>query len=344
MKLILFAVLFSFVNCSKKEKIEKFEREIISKKDSVKVKDTRKTFDILKFLLDEEIGKNKTREVDYKEYSASFPNDGDSYRVNFSKITAEDFNKDGILDFIVRRDSEGMLGGNANTNAEILYIIMKSDSAIAQKHKILIYAPFSYNILDEIDYNAGVLKANASQNYRTYSSDSILSTNLSFIYKNGNVYEKSYLSDCKLAKWKDKKVFKNSSLASRTIELHNYTEVVKDEFKNNQFQISAEISGCDNLDAVFEGEFKLNNAKNIDEKRKVFLEFIAQNTNLQNELTVVKDYYLQNIPSENFAEYQDLSFKIFTEQKKGKVRFRLVLQSKENPNQTENWQITTRQK
>jgi hypothetical protein len=131
--------------------------------------------------------------------------------VTFHKIASDDFNNDGITDYIVERDSEGMLGGNANTNSQILYVIMGKNNTISEKHEIFMSAPFSYNILDGVSYEEGKLKASAIQNYRAYSvsADSLQSTELSFTYRDGNVYEESYLTGCALGKWK-KKDFQSS--------------------------------------------------------------------------------------------------------------------------------------
>lgn len=183
-----YSLLFIFIlfSCKKKEnKTVKIQRDTIRDIKSQNYIIKKEKFDILKILLDEEISNEKPKKVDYKSYSVSFDNEGDSYSVSLKKIASEDFNKDGIEDYIVERNSEGMLGGNANTNSEILYIIMRKDSNIQDKHRILTYAPFSYNILDNITYKNGILKAIATQNYRTYSKlvEELESTNLSFIYK-----------------------------------------------------------------------------------------------------------------------------------------------------------------
>jgi hypothetical protein len=186
MKILLVLALFSLVSCSRKEKAESFKQPDLTQKDTVTFKNTDHNFDILKFLLDKEIGSEKPEKVDYKNYSVSFDNDGDSYSVYFSKIATEDFNKDGIQDYIIERNSEGMLGGSANTESEIIYTIMGKDNKVQRKHTILTYAPFSYNTLDNIVYKDGILKADATQNSRTYYKppQELESTELSFVYKN----------------------------------------------------------------------------------------------------------------------------------------------------------------
>ncbi|WP_160138923.1 hypothetical protein [Chryseobacterium sp. c4a] len=312
--------------------------------------ESQKDFDILKVLLDEEIGNEKPKEIDYKNYTVSFRNDEDPYTVTFHTIASDDFNNDGITDYIIERNSEGMLGGNANTNSEILYIIMGKDHKISQRHEIQESAPFSYNVLDGISYEGGKLKATAQQNYRSYDKpiDSLESTELSFIYKDGNVFEESYLTSCSLAKWKDKKIFNPSSEHHRSIDRHNYTETIEEKYASNDFEASAELSGCDNLVIIFEGTYKTadTSQKSIGEKGKQFLSFLAKNTNgyLQKDLSVIQNYYLTHKISEDEAKAENLSFYIFTNKDKGKLNFRLVMTKESNPKENENWEIVTRAK
>lgn len=348
MKGIMISAFLLLLSCTKAEK-KSVKSEPV--KEDVQLLDVNKTvdsanFDILNFLVKEEAGTMKNADVDLKNYSVQFSDEGDPYTVNFSKIAEGDFNSDGKVDYIVNCDSEGMLGGNANTNSEIIYIIMNADNTIAEKHKILKYAPFSYNILEGISYDKGVLKVEATQNYRTYMSDSLQSTNLSFVYQDGNVYEKSYLTNCKLAEWKNKSIFKNPSKALRTIEPHNYTQLIEETFIGKGFEISAEISGCDNLNTVFEANFKTadTSKKNTEAKRNFFLDFLVNNTNLKTMFSSVQNFYLHNDPPHIFIQEGDLSFKIFTTAEKGNINFRLVLDQETNLKQTENWGIMTREK
>lgn len=345
MKYLLLSALFLF-SCK-----EKGNKNISEKKDSIAITKApeavpQNKLDILKILLEEEAKTEKQGTIDDKNHSVSFSNDGDSYQVSFQKIASDDFNNDGIPDYIVERNSEGMLGGNANTNSEILYIIMGKNSTISEKHEILMYAPFSYNILDGITYEGGKLKAVAVQNYRTYSvpEDSLKSAGLSFVYKDGNVYEESYLTGCLLAKWKDKKIFNTGSERKRSIDKHNYTETVKEKYSSDGFEASAELSGCDNMNVIFEGTYKTADVsvKSIGEKRKQFLDFLVKNTSLQKDMAVIQSYYLAHQPSDRYTGIGNLSFNIFTDKKKGQIGFRLVMTKENNPKQNENWDIVTR--
>ncbi len=339
--------LFSCDNSEKKQVPEKKKKEEPKTTDS-KPDPEKEAFDILRFLVNEEAKEDRKATIDYKHYSVSFANGGDHYSVSFSKIAAEDFNKDGLTDYIVWRNSEGMLGGSGNTNSEILYLLMGQNNQILQKHEILTYAPFSYNILDELVYKNGKLKVKATQNFRTYTpvneEELVLSIDLAFVYKNGNVYEESYLEKCELAKWKNKQLFKGNSEVTRTIDMHNYTETIHEKFNTKEFAFSADLSGCDNLNLVVEGSFSYRgkDEKFLSEKRAHFLDYLKSNTSLQKEFTLIRNYLLTNQLSDEFIELEGFSFNLFTSQEKGKTHFRLVLDQTKNPNQTENWEITTR--
>ena len=347
---ILFMILSALFSCSEQGKNQSAagKKKTVLKEKEPKIISQKKDFDMLQFLVREEAKNSKDGIIDYKNYSVSFKNDGDSYEVNFSRIAAEDFNQDGLTDYIVWRNSEGMLGGNGNTNSEIVYLLMDKDNRITQRHEILTYAPFSYNILDEIDYKNGKLKAKATQNFRTYSPEDggeLQSTNLSFVYKNGNVYEESYLTDCELAKWKNKRLFKGHSEVTRSIDMHNYTETVSEKYSSGEFEVSAELSGCDNLSLMLETTFTYRgkDPKYLSEKRNRFLEFLSKNAStLLKELEVIRNYYLENEPTEENTEIGNLTFSFYTTREKGKVTFHLTIEQVKNPNQDENWEITIR--
>lgn len=307
----------------------------------------KEAFDILHFLVDEEAKSDKKAKIDYKNYSVSFANDGDSYEVSYSKLTAEDLNQDGLTDYILIRNSEGMLGGSGNTNSDILYLIMGPENQIAQQHEILTYAPFSYNILDEIRYKNRKLKATATQNFRTYMPEDgseLESTDLTFVFKNGNVYEESYLSGCELAKWKNKQLFKGNKEVIRTIEMHNYTEEVHEKFSTKEFDFTADFSGCDNLNLVLEGSFTYRGKKQefLVQKRDRFLKYLKENTPLAKEIEAIQSYLVGNNLSEKAIELDGFMFRLFTNHEKGKTTFRLIIDQMKNPDQTENWEITTR--
>ena len=332
---------------SRTKSAPKKEKSIPVKVKKTEAASEKEAFDILRFLIDEEAKDDQKAKIDYKHASVSFANDGDPYEVSYGKLAAEDLNQDGLTDYILTRNSEGMLGGNANTNSEILYLIMGPENKIAQRHEILAYAPFSYNILDEIRYKKGKLKAQATQNYRTYmpeDDEPLGATDLSFVYKNGNIYEESYLSECELAKWKNKQLFKGNSAVNRTIDMHNYTESVHEKFSTKEFYFSADFSGCDNLNLILEATFSYrgNNREFLLEKRNRFLEYLKSNTYLTKEITSIQSYYADTDQSEEAIELDGFTFRLFTNQEKGKTTFRLILDQTKNPDQTENWEITTR--
>ncbi|MDL2142783.1 hypothetical protein QQY79_09655 [Flavobacterium tructae] len=314
---------------------------------------------LLKRLINEEIGEQKYKEMQISEspYYVSFANDGDPYTVSFAIIKKDDFNSDGIIDYVIYRSSEGMLGGNANTNNQLLYYIMKDEIKEKESHRILEYAPFSYNIIDEADFVDNKLKVEVTQNFRTYSGQDLKSTNLSFIYKNGNVYEESYLSSCKMAKLKSKTIFNaipEVEKRTRSIEMHNYTETISEVYKKNDTIIKASVSGCDNLTLEFSTSYKKVEPDKIDdtEFRKEtalkLLGFLAENTQFSKEINVVIKYYQNNAITEDFIEkIKGYKFAVFihkNDEDKEELEISVQINKIDNPYQKENWEITTRNK
>ncbi|AEA44574.1 hypothetical protein [Fluviicola taffensis] len=303
--------------------------------------------DLIKLLIDEEVKNDKRAKIDYKDHSIYFPIKGDSYHVRYTIRAKEYLNNDSISDFIVYRTSDGMLGGSANTNEKLIYCLMGPNKAILQKHEILLSAPFSYNLIERISFKNKKMTARAMQNYRTYmpeNAEDLKTTMISFIYTDSNVYEESYLTDCELAKWKNKQLFKGKSEVTRTIEMHNYTELVYEKYKTEEFEFSAEFSGCDNLNLVLEARFSYRGKKQefLLEKRDRFLEYLKNNTSLEKEITSIQGYFADTDLSEEAIELDGFTFRLYTSHEKGKTIFRLILDQIKNPNQTENWEITTR--
>lgn len=333
---------------------EQEEEEIVGEK--IQLEEGNRDF--LKKLIYDEIGNKKysNLEVTKSPYQVDFDNDGDSYTVSFSIVKKFDFNKDGIMDYVINRDSEGMLGGSVNSNQEYLYYIMKDETNYSEAHSILGYAPFSYNIIDDAKFVGAKFKINITQNYRTYETENLKSTSLSFIYKNGNLYEESYLSDCKLAKLKSKTIFTNIPEVEkrvRSIEMHNYTETIEETFKNGDTIITANLEGCDNLSLTFEKKYKISKNQIItaDFKKKEaiqFLRFLGNSTQFSKEILIAERHYIIKPIGDKFVEaIKGYSFRILVEkdsQNKNELRVLFQMTVLDNPNQLENWEVATRQK
>lgn len=363
-KIILLAFIFLAFSCKKEIKTvhKKSTKDTVSavEPEEEKVILTEIESKFLKRLINEEIGEQKYKEMQISEspYYVSFANDGDPYTVSFSIFEKGDFNNDGITDYVVNRSSEGMLGGNANTNRDFIFYIMKDEIKEKESHSILGYAPFSYNIIDEANFVGNKFKIKVTQNFRTYSSsvEDLKSTSLSFIYKNGNLYEESYLSSCKLAKLKSKTIFNDIpgvEKRTRSIEMHNYTETIEEIYKNNDTLINASVGGCDNLILEFNTFYKVEPDKINDTEFKKetalqLLEFLAGNTQFSKEINVAINYYKNNpLDNEYIEKIKGYGFRVLIDKddnRKGQLRFLVQIDKIDNPYQKENWEITTRNK
>ena len=363
-KIVLLAFIVLAFSCKKEVKAvhKKSTKDTLSvvEPEEEKVIPTEIESKFLKRLINEEIGEQKYKEMQISEspYYVSFANDGDPYTVSFSIFEKGDFNNDGIIDYVVNRSSEGMLGGNANTNQDFIFYIMKDESKEKESHSILGYAPFSYNIIDEAKFVGNKFKIKVTQNFRTYSSsvEDLKSTSLSFIYKNGNLYEESYLSSCKLAKLKSKTIFNDIpevEKRTRSIEMHNYTETIEEIYKKNDTLINASVGGCDNLLLEFNTFYKVEPDKINDTEFKKetalqLLEFLAKNTQFSKEINVAINYYQNNpLDNEYIEKIKGYGFRVLIDKnddRKGQLRFLVQIDKIDNPYQKENWEITTRNK
>lgn len=360
-KLLLLICLISLFSC--KKEIKTVTKKSKPNTDTIAVAEPKKEKVILteiesiflKKLIEDETNGHEYREKQINEspYYVSIAEE-DPYTVYFSIVAKADFNNDGIIDYIVNRSSEGMLGGNVHTNQQYMYCIMKDEINEKETHSILGYAPFSYNIIDEAKFMDNKLKVDITQNFRTYMSEDIKSTSLSFIYKNGNVYEESYLSDCELAKLKSKTIFNNIPEVEkriRSIDMHNYTETIEEVYKKNDTIITANLEGCDNLTLSFDTNYNVEADKMDDtEFRKVtalqLLDFLAQHTQFSAEINVIISYYKKHKINDEFIEdVPGFGFRILIQknnENKKQLRFLIDLKKIVNPKQDENWEIATR--
>lgn len=361
-KIILLAFIFLAFSCKKEVKAvhKKITKDSISavEPEEEKVIPTEIEGKFLKRLINEEIGSQKYEEMQINEspYYVDFANDGDPYTVSFSIVKKGDFNNDGIIDYVINRSSEGMLGGNANTNQDYVFYIMKDEISPKESHSILGYAPFSYNIIHKANFVGNKFKVDISQNFRTYSNNDVKSASLSFIYKNGNLYEESYLSSCKVAKLKSKTIFNDIpgvETRTRSIERHNYTETILEIYKKNDTIINASVGGCDNLMLEFNAFYKVDPDKINDtgfreETAMQFLEFLAKNTQFSKEINVAINYYENNTITDKYIEkIKGYGFRIFirkNKEDKEELDISVQIDKLDNPYQKENWEITTRQK
>ncbi|WP_136666526.1 hypothetical protein [Flavobacterium sp. H122] len=361
-KIFLFALLAT-LSCRKEEtadyaKVHK-PKDTIQKTEEKKVTlDFPEAYGFLEKLIKEDIDGQEYDDLQIKKipFSVHYPNDGDSYTVSFSIVQKSDFNKDGITDYIVKRNSEGMLGGNVNTNQSLIFYIMGDKTNSKEEHTIYGYAPFSYNVIDSTYCKNNRFVADIIQNYRVYDTEDLQSATVSFVYKNNNIYEESYLTDCKLAQLKSKTIFKtvpNISNRKRTIDGHNYTEIISETYKNKDTLITADLTGCDNLLLTFETSYNVQEQQmdNEDFKKTTalqLLDFLSLNTLFSKDISAVKNYFNENpMTNEYIKNHKGYNFRILIDKNEGRknqLRFLVNIDKINNENQIENWEIVTRKK
>ncbi len=364
--ILCISLLSLIISCQQEAK----KKVAIPKKQTKQIAEVKKVIpiskeetELLKKLMKEEYERYKENEgtyLDFKEYPYSLTivdEAGSGSTKYYSILAAEDLNNDDIKDYIVTKSSDGMAG------SYFMFVIMKDKSNIKETHEVLEYAPFSYNNLEKTEYKAKKIKTTAWKNPRAYSSYSVEkdandSINLVFSYRNGNLYEDSYLSKCKLAKLESKTIFNdipNISRRERSIDIHNYTETISETYLTKDTLINADLSGCDNPKFEFGITFPADKSQitEIDYFKNAtvsFLTFLAENTQFPQDINPIIEYYSNNKITEKEINIDDnLTFSVWArkqnyDKKEGTMSIRINIERRNNPNQIENWEITTRQK
>lgn len=302
------------------------------------------------FFIKENTGYKKIQLKHYP-YSADFDDEGDPYSVEYEFLGYQDLDGDAINDLVFNRISSGQLGANIHSNSSIMWYLLNAKKEIKQSYEVLTYAPFSYNILDDISFKNGKVYAKALKNFRTYFNDENRddSSLLVFEFKDSLLYEHSYLTKCKMAEMKDKHIFKpilTNVKSIPTIDEHNYVTGMSETYINNVVRYDASLNGCDNLTLSLSSERK-GSIKNEQQFIMENLTFFIENTRYKTVLTRVMEYVKTKTVIKNkfYTLDNHWQFRIdIGKRREGKTNFDLMVEKTDNENQSENWEITTRRK
>ena len=189
--------------------------------------------------------------------------DGDEQSMDYSlrliPLIAQDFNKDGITDIAVEVESSGPLGGSVTTNSALHYLLLDKNKTIINDHQILLYAPFSDNIV-EYNVNKSRILYSAIPNFRSnpdsYDNGELIDPPLKFEvnWVNGSPISTYYRDNCRLATIKDKSLLKLEGNVTRfvDIDIHDYTQIITEETTIGNLKISANMQGCNRSTAVYD--------------------------------------------------------------------------------------------
>jgi len=300
-------------------------------------------------------GRFKELNLDRLPFSIALEDEGMPYTVYYAIVAKEDLSGDQIPDYIIRRESEGMLGGSVQTNSQLDYYIMKDSLQYVQQYSILTYAPFSYNMISDYRFDKGVLTVSLSKNFRTYpDAGETPPRDFSFVYKNGNLYETSYLTGCFLAKWNDKSIY-NGGMAkvkrTRSMDEHDFTETLKEQWRVGDTSITAGLSGCDNTDLHFDVTIahSLTDTSSTTAKKELLLAVVhslAGSTGFAPELTKLEQFYAAHDYHEGGAEVDSrlTGTTWVRQQADGAMMVRIGITITRNEKQGDNWEVLNRVK
>ncbi len=300
-------------------------------------------------------GKYRELNLDSLPFYIAREDEGMPYTVYYSIVANEDLNGDHVPDYIIRRESEGMLGGSVQTNSQLDYYIMKDSLQYDQLHSILTYAPFSYNIISDYRFEKGVLTVALSKNFRTYpDANETPPGNFHFVYKDDNLYETSYLTNCTLGKWKDKRILNDGPVTvtrKRSIDEHNFTETLEEKMQTGDTTITAALSGCDNTDLHFEVtiEHSRIDTGNVVAKKELLIQILrslATNTAFGAELKKLEQFYAAQDYREGSTDIDNrlTGAAWIRQQTNGAVTLRINIAITENEKQGDNWEVLNRVK
>lgn len=313
------------------------------------------TYHFLKGLVMEEAPDGRYRELnlDSLPFSIAREDEGMPYSVYYAIVAKEDLNGDQVPDYIIRRESEGMLGGSVQTNSQLDYYIMKDSLQPARKYSILTYAPFSYNIISDYSFDKGVLTVSLSKNFRNYpDANETPPRDFSFVYKDGNLYETSYLTRCVLGKWQDKSIFnKDTAKKMHTlgIDEHNFTETLEEQWRVGDTSITAGLSGCDNTDLHFEVTIArcAVDTGSTTAKKELLLAVVRSltgSTGFGPELAKLGQFYEAHDYQEGGVEVDNrlTGTAWIRQQANGAILVRMGITITENEKQGDNWEVLNR--
>lgn len=189
-------------------------------------------------------------------YACSYPyqdQEGDEHSMNYSvqliPLIEEDFNQDGIKDIALEVRSAGPLGGSVYTNSAIYYELLDRDEQMIYQHEILLYAPFSEDIIDyEVKGNKIYYSAvpNYRSNYEAYDDNGNLiesPTAFEVAWFGGKPMSVYHQDDCLLSEADSGQIFKKNSFES--IDSYRYKHIRLEEAQINNFRVIAKSDACD---------------------------------------------------------------------------------------------------
>lgn len=176
----------------------------------------------------------------------------ENYSLELIPLITKDYNQDGVADIAVEVRSSGALGGNVNTNSAIYYLLLDKNKKIIGEHQILLYAPFSENIVD-YNVNKSRIYYSAIPNYRShpesYEDGEPIDPPLEFEvnWLDGVPISSYYRDNCALAGYSNSnQIFipKHGVKRSKQIDIHEYTQIIEEKMAINSLLVAAELNGC----------------------------------------------------------------------------------------------------
>lgn len=282
--------------------------------------------------------------------------------ITFTMLAHEDINDDGVDDYVLVYDVEGMQEGQQYVQGMLSMILMKDEMEVEKHHNIITEQPCSWYKIDHVRYLDKKVKATVTQSTcpNRPPVEKPEKTEITFAFDGNRCYEETYRSKCKMAQMTNKEIFK-SEVAGKLvrqsgIHAETYMDVENEIYTEDGLEIKATLQGCDNLylnffiSIMYPSQERLLNI----ESKNIILEkmtFLINNTRYKTILSKVKDDYEKQAYSSHASKKGsfDPSWKyvvseITHKKDEQKLSFFIVVYNEENLNEENLWDMLMRRK
>lgn len=282
--------------------------------------------------------------------------------ISFKILAHEDINDDGVDDYVLVYDVEGMQEGQQYVQGMLSMILMKDEMEVEKRHNIITEQLCSWYKIDHVRYLDKRIKATVTQSTcpNRPPVEKPEKTEITFAFDGNRCYEETYRSKCKMAQMTNKEIFKSEVAGNLVrqsgIHAETYMDVENEIYTEDGLEIKATLQGCDNLylnffiDITYPSQERLLDI----ESKNIILEkmtFLINNTRYKTILSKVKDDYEKQAYSNHASRkgafdpaWKYIISQITHKKEEQKLSFYIVIYNEENLNEVNMWDMLMRRK
>lgn len=179
------------------------------------------------------------------------------YTVAFTILAHDDFTNDGVEDYVVSYDVEGLQGGQLYTLGMLNFVEMKDETQRKDVISMTTDQPCLWYKMDNLKYENKKLVTTITEKRCPHLPpiENPESTILTFAFDGSTLYEEGYRTKCKMAEMTDKTIFRKDlpGKISRSVEMNkqSFLDTASESYTEGDISIAGTLAGCDNLNLVF---------------------------------------------------------------------------------------------